>query len=992
MSCSGNSDCLCGCCGGTSVQTPQLETNRPGLPAVSYRVGTWANFKKSMLARLSSSDYPALAGLKTRSNDDFTVAFLDATAIVLDILTFYQERLVNENYLRTATQLRSLTELARLISYTPAPGVSASVYLAFTLKTTPGLPPDPSAPAITIPQGTQVQSVPAQGQTSQTFETSADIQAKPDWNALPVLAGIPWQPKKKKKSIYLQGTSTQLQPGDSLLILGVDREQWQWQVNNGSPSEDWDVVVLNRVQVDSVHKLTYVTWDAPLSHESGPSSLSRTAAKVFAFRQKAALFGHNAPDPNLFANNNVSPQTPSLHNLIDASTNADKWQWKGYINSVSASQIYLDAPYQKIVVGSWFVLVSAASTPLIAELYKVQGAATESVSEFALAGKATVLAADFPDPKISTTFQLQSTEVWAQSEQLTVAQQPIPYPLYGSILDLQDVRSDLTSVQVLAVSGKRQKLAVGDGITNLQFICKSNGAQLPLNPGDILILTDTKSLPLNPNSPVPDWNSPLNGSITLDVEDSSGRKGTVMITIPKVLTDIKISGEVGVRRFAKFNIEIEKRSNSAKRSNSLSDYFDLAPSNDKDPEVSEIVFVTQVTTDTTANGAQPPTVEAPNYPRTRFQLKDPLSNCYDRSTATVNANAGLATHGQSVSEILGSGSASTRNQSFTLKQFPLTYVQNPSAQTGRQSTLQVQVNSVTWKEMPTLYNQGSAAQVFTTLNGADTKTEVIFGDGVEGALLPTGQNNLRANYRIGSGSQGNVAAGKLTTLMDRPLGVSGVTNPEDACSGQDADSPDDIRTNAPQTVLTLGRAVSITDYQEIASTYAGIAKGYAIWISMGPGLGLYLTLAGPDGKAVSNDTMTSLVSHLQKFGNPLIPITPVPCTLTQFTFSAQLQYDSDYDQTAVEAQVLEAVQTAFSFDARSFGQSVSVDEIAAVIQNVSGVVAVNVTLLTNESTMVSQPRLCAALPIASADSTPNPAEILVLDPNFSAATAFTTMP
>ncbi len=85
-----------------------------------------------MLARLSSSDYPALAALKTRDDDDFSIAFLDATAVVLDILTFYQERLANESYLRTATQLYSLTQLSQLIGYQPSPGVSASTYLAFT--------------------------------------------------------------------------------------------------------------------------------------------------------------------------------------------------------------------------------------------------------------------------------------------------------------------------------------------------------------------------------------------------------------------------------------------------------------------------------------------------------------------------------------------------------------------------------------------------------------------------------------------------------------------------------------------------------------------------------------------------------------------------------------------------------------------------------------------------------------------------------------------
>ena len=156
MSCNGNDNCDCGCCAGVSVQTPRGENNPPGLSAIAYRTGDWGTFKESMLARLSSSDYPALQGLKTRSDDDYSIALLDASSVVLDILTFYQERLANESYLRTAVQLQSLTELSRLIGYQPAPGIAAATYLAFTLKTAPGLPSNPSTPPTTIPAGTQV--------------------------------------------------------------------------------------------------------------------------------------------------------------------------------------------------------------------------------------------------------------------------------------------------------------------------------------------------------------------------------------------------------------------------------------------------------------------------------------------------------------------------------------------------------------------------------------------------------------------------------------------------------------------------------------------------------------------------------------------------------------------------------------------------------------------------------------------------------------------
>src|SRR5215204_5774408 len=115
-----------GCCEGLTASTPIEGYNRPGLAAIAYRVGTHSLFKESMLARPSASDLPALRGQNTRDDDDFAVALVDAWAMVADVLTFYQERIANESYLRTATERASLLELARLIGYEPRPGVAAS--------------------------------------------------------------------------------------------------------------------------------------------------------------------------------------------------------------------------------------------------------------------------------------------------------------------------------------------------------------------------------------------------------------------------------------------------------------------------------------------------------------------------------------------------------------------------------------------------------------------------------------------------------------------------------------------------------------------------------------------------------------------------------------------------------------------------------------------------------------------------------------------------
>ena len=80
-----------------------------------------------------------------RDGDDYSIALLDAYACMADVLSFYQERIANENYLRTAGERLSLSQLARLIDYRLRPGVAAESYLAFTMESPPPQAASPNA-------------------------------------------------------------------------------------------------------------------------------------------------------------------------------------------------------------------------------------------------------------------------------------------------------------------------------------------------------------------------------------------------------------------------------------------------------------------------------------------------------------------------------------------------------------------------------------------------------------------------------------------------------------------------------------------------------------------------------------------------------------------------------------------------------------------------------------------------------------------------------
>ena len=258
----------CRCCAGLEVVTPQSEANRPGLPALVYRAGNYATFLESMMARISSiyldvplpdgsgklqRIYPlnglvlnsdgktfsrVSAGLSTRELSDPSIALLDAWATVSDVLTFYEERIANEGYLRTAVERRSILELAKLVGYRLRPGISSSVYLAFTVS---------AAFNGIIPAGARAQSIPlGTGDRPQPFETYADLSARDVWNDIgprltrPQVITLASDENGQtvtidqgtdaatRETLYFQGISTNLKAGDALLIASGDAAGQQY--------------------------------------------------------------------------------------------------------------------------------------------------------------------------------------------------------------------------------------------------------------------------------------------------------------------------------------------------------------------------------------------------------------------------------------------------------------------------------------------------------------------------------------------------------------------------------------------------------------------------------------------------------------------------------------------------------------------------------------------------------------------------------------------
>lgn len=922
----------CGGCDGARQETPARLHNPPGQQSLGYRIGTHSKFKHSMLTALSNASHPALRSLGTRDDDDFTIACIDGVATVLDVLSFYQERYVNENYLRTSIERRSVLDMAQLIGYELSPGVASSTHLAFTLQDSPGTPASQSSP-ITIPLGTRVQSIPDQGETPQIFETSEAIEARPQWNAVAAQTSIPYAPEVGDVDLYIDGIGHNIETGNAILIVGQDR------INN-SGSERWDVRVVKQVQPDSENLRTRLVWDIGLGHTGPTIHPAETGVQLFVFRKRSNLFGHNAPDPRIM----VKETSDTFNGLLTGSGSGIKWDNFEMQNN----QIDLANAEEKIVTNSWIALVSnheyfsTADLPGYIELYRAKKVTHLSRSDFSLSGKISRIEPDTTENLSQFTERLRETSVLAASEALPLASRPIHYPVFSDIIVLQNIVEGLLPNQFLSVSGLRQRIRIAPGVAGL--VLQLGEEDISLNEMDSLILNGipAKRIGLNvePLSPsefgvlIEDGDS--NIELELSVTDNDGLSGT-------------ISGSVA----------------------SDWQWDNNNPLNKITLPVSEIAQIQS------GNDA----VLQDRF-RTSINLSGALNNIYQRSTVRISFNVAPATHGETVAEILGNGDARKTDQAFVLQHAPLTHI-SADTPSGGASTLEVRVNELLWQQTSSLYTSAPDERVFQLKNQHDGRAAIVFGDGIEGSRLPSGQTNVRAVYRKYVGTDANLAPGKLATLLQRPLGVTDVTNPEASSGGANPEIIEDARENAPLTVLTLDRAVSELDYQNYARAFSGVAKAHALWVHSGSSRGIYITLAGIDGESIPEDSPTylNLVNSLRRYGDPMLPLTLVNYSAVSFALGLAVKVSSN----AIRETVLETLDATlrdyFSFANRDFGKHVSQDEILAVAHSIESIDAVRITRfykLELGAVESIQSIIASRVPVASLTTLPTPAELLTL--------------
>lgn len=324
----------------------------------------------------------------------------------------------------------------------------------------------------------------------------------------------------------------------------------------------------------------------------------------------------------------------------------------------------------------------------------------------------------------------------------------------------------------------------------------------------------------------------------------------------------------------------------------------------------------------------------------------------EEPTTTVFGNLVDADQGKTLPEaVLGSGDANTAFQNFKLPKAPLTYHVVPENTPSETPEAEIYVNGRAWTKVDSFFGRDADERIYIIREDSEGNSWVQFGDGKTGSRLTTGNNNVTAVYRIGSGAYGPLktdtkvqASAKIKNLdkIGMPSVVTGGSMPED---GENA------RNAAPGKVQSLGRIVSLKDFESEASAISGVALASAAWKLVDSVPAAVVTVLMETGRKGEIEAVRETLSSYNALRGAARFSVQVDLGKREYV-SASVQYalEPGFRADLVEPQIRVALGTnfglpigeedqsgLFSVRQRRFGAREYAASVEGVTQNVDGV-------------------------------------------------------
>ena len=248
--------------------------------------------------------------------------------------------------------------------------------------------------------------------------------------------------------------------------------------------------------------------------------------------------------------------------------------------------------------------------------------------------------------------------------------------------------------------------------------------------------------------------------------------------------------------------------------------------------------------------------------------------------------------------------------------------------------------------------------VFSTYTNANGETYIVFGDSISGRIPPNNAT-IYVDYRTGGGAEGNVAANTIKYILTNAVAGLSVNNQYvspsvtgAASGGANAESTDSIRINAPLSVRSLNRAVSLSDYASLVIQVTGVAKATAT-ADVYSSVTVFFAPYGDKGVEIDGVTpsaiFNTLSTEVKKYLIDKIPanttVTTQPPTYVDVNVTASVTVLPQYRQTLVTSAVKAIVNELLQFDNVAFGDRLTVQDFYTAISSVPGVAYANISKL-----------------------------------------------
>ncbi|MFE5689580.1 baseplate J/gp47 family protein [Streptomyces sp. NPDC056512] len=305
-------------------------------------------------------------------------------------------------------------------------------------------------------------------------------------------------------------------------------------------------------------------------------------------------------------------------------------------------------------------------------------------------------------------------------------------------------------------------------------------------------------------------------------------------------------------------------------------------------------------------------------------------------------------------ELLGK-SDGTPNQRFTLVH-PRPILRPPGSTPNAAQDLQIKTRlldkATDWTRRDSLAFSKPGMPDYIVEIDAEDRATVVFGDGrsEDGetesgrfGTIPVKGTEIRATYRVGGGRAGNVPPHAITTIIGAPqlvrLGAK-VFNPLPATGGAEREDTAKAVRRAPAVFRSLRRAVTTADYEALALSFNGVGKVRAVAADWNR---VWLYVAPQGGGNASDVLEEDLLGYFEdkRMIGQIVEIKDVSYVAIRVT--AEIGVESFFATSEVVAAVQRAAAELLAFDQVGFGDTVHLSRFYDRIQDVPGVVYVNIT-------------------------------------------------